>query len=107
MELMPPGMTRLARGPVDRLYSVIRGGEVRGTRRYHLLYADSEAIARTFDWNELRDGFRGEAEKFVAGACRDRVFVHAGVVGLEGKAVVIPGRSGSGKTTLVQAFLRA
>jgi len=43
----------------------------------------------------------------VAESSRDRVFVHAGVVGLDGQAIVIPGRSGSGKTTLVQAFLRA
>jgi hypothetical protein len=107
LDLMPPGLTHLRRGPVNRLYSIVRGGEVRGTRRYHLLYADSEAIARTFAWNELREALRGEVEKFLAGACRGRVFVHAGAVALNGRAVVIPGRSGSGKTTLVQAFLRA
>jgi hypothetical protein len=106
-ELLPPGMTPLPRGPVDRLFSVIRGGEVRGARRFHLLYADSLTLVRTFDWNEVREAFRSEVEKFVAAACRDRVFVHAGVVGLDGRAIVIPGRSGSGKSTLVQAFLRA
>ena len=107
VELMPPDMTSLGRGPVDRLYSVIRGGEVRGTRRYHLLYADALRIARSFAWDEIKDALRTDAEKFVAATCRDRVFVHAGVVALDGRAIVIPGRSGSGKTTLVQAFLRA
>ena len=33
------------------------------------------------------------------------VFVHAGVVGWKGKAIVIPGRSLSGKTTLTAEFL--
>lgn len=36
-----------------------------------------------------------------------RVFVHAGVVGWRGRAIVIPGRSFSGKTTLVAALVRA
>ena len=106
-DLMPAGTIPLARGPVDRLYSVIRGGEVRGSRRYHIVYADHVRIARTFDWNEVKDALQTDMEMFVAGACRDRVFVHAGVVGLDGRAIVIPGRSGSGKTTLVQAFVRA
>lgn len=107
MGLMPAGTVPLARGPVDRLYSVIRGGEIRGSRRYHIVYADNVRIARTFDWGEAKDALQTDMEMFVAGACRDRVFVHAGVVGLDGRAIVIPGRSGSGKTTLVQAFLRA
>jgi hypothetical protein len=34
------------------------------------------------------------------------IFVHAGVVSLDGAAVVIPGRSRSGKTTLVAALMR-
>jgi hypothetical protein len=36
-----------------------------------------------------------------------RIFVHAGVVGWRGRAIVIPGRSYSGKTTLVAALVRA
>jgi hypothetical protein len=43
----------------------------------------------------------------VAEQARGRVFVHAGVVGWRGRAIVIPGRSLSGKSTLVQALVRA
>ena len=39
---------------------------------------------------------------FVAAHARDRIFVHAGVVAREGRALVIPGESFSGKTTLVR-----
>lgn len=44
---------------------------------------------------------------FIAANARDRVFVHAGVVAHERKAIVIPGQSFSGKTTLVAALVRA
>ena len=36
----------------------------------------------------------------------DRVFIHAGVVGWKGKAIVIPGRSFQGKTTLTAALMK-
>jgi hypothetical protein len=37
----------------------------------------------------------------------DFLFVHAGAVGHDGRAIVIPGRTFSGKTTLVAALVRA
>jgi hypothetical protein len=43
----------------------------------------------------------------VARDAPERIFVHAGVVALEGRALLIPGRSFSGKTTLVAALVRA
>ena len=47
------------------------------------------------------------AELFVAERAPDHLFVHAGVVGWEGRAIVMPGASFAGKTTLVQAWLEA
>jgi len=41
----------------------------------------------------------------IAARAKDRVFVHAGVVGWKGMAVVIPASSHTGKTTLVAALL--
>ena len=43
----------------------------------------------------------------MAAETRERVFVHAGVVGWKGHAIVIPGRSRSGKTTLVAELVKA
>jgi hypothetical protein len=43
---------------------------------------------------------------YVAEMSRRRVFVHAGVVGWQGKAIIIPGRSLSGKSTLVAELVR-
>ena len=47
------------------------------------------------------------AELVVAEHAPDHLFVHAGVVGWEGRAIVMPGASFAGKTTLVQAWLEA
>jgi hypothetical protein len=43
----------------------------------------------------------------VADRAPERVFVHAGVVGWQGRAIVLPGTSFAGKTTLVAALVRA
>jgi hypothetical protein len=44
-------------------------------------------------------------EAFI-GRLTDRVAVHAGVVAISGKAIMLPGKSGSGKTSLVRQLLR-
>ncbi len=44
---------------------------------------------------------------YIAANARDWLFVHAGVVALDGRALVIPGDSFSGKTTLVGALVEA
>jgi hypothetical protein len=43
----------------------------------------------------------------IALLAKKKLFVHAGVVGWKGRAIVIPGHSFSGKTTLVSALVRA
>jgi hypothetical protein len=48
-----------------------------------------------------------EMELWVAEHAVDRIFVHAGVVAVDGRALLVPGRSFSGKTTLTAALLRA
>jgi hypothetical protein len=48
-----------------------------------------------------------QLELYVAETARHRIFVHAGVVGWHGRAIVLPGRTFSGKTTLVAALIRA
>lgn len=48
-----------------------------------------------------------ELELWVAEWAVDRIFVHAGVVAIDGRALVLPGRSASGKTTLIAALLQA
>jgi len=49
----------------------------------------------------------GRVSRYIALWARRRVFVHAGVVAWQGRAVLIPGRTLSGKSWLVRALVRA
>jgi hypothetical protein len=94
---------------VDRLYSIIIGGaESRpNVRRFNLLYGDHVRLARSLDAHEVFNTLESDLRLFVAEVAWNRVFVHAGVVGWNGKAIVIPGRSFSGKSTLVAELVKA
>jgi hypothetical protein len=94
---------------VDRIYSILVGdkGPRANLRRFNLLYADHLQVARSLDLDDVFETFESNLRLFVAELAKDRVFVHAGVVGWKGKAIVIPGRSYSGKSTLVAELVRA
>ena len=106
---LPPDWKASRSTSVDRLYSVIRGGASSGSRRrrFHLLYDGAQRLARTRRLDELNARFENSLQNLVALSARRRIFVHAGVVGWRGRAIVMPGRSFSGKTTMVSALLKA
>lgn len=107
-QYLPPGWKRTRREVVGRLYSLIVGGNTArpSVKSFNLLYADAGRIARSLNLDEVLEKFEDDCKLFVAEAARARVFVHAGVVGWKGKAIVIPGRSFMGKTTLVAELIR-
>jgi hypothetical protein len=94
---------------VDRVYSILIGGKGAraNVRRPNLLYGDHVQLARSPDLDVVFETFESNLRLFVAELAKHRVFVHAGVVGWKGKAIVIPGRSFSGKSTLVAELVRA
>jgi hypothetical protein len=94
---------------VDRVYSILIGGSGlrANVRRLNLLYGDHVQLARSFDLDNVFETLESDLRLFVAELAKYRVFVHAGVVGWKGKAIVIPGRSYSGKSTLVAELVRA
>jgi hypothetical protein len=108
-EHFPPGW-KISDSPiVERLYSVILGGDGQrpGVRRFSLLYGDITRLARTQNQDEVLDIFESDLGLYVAEMARRRVFVHAGVVGWKGQAILLPGRSLSGKSTLIAELVRA
>ena len=109
IEQLPPDWKPATSPVVDRLYSVIAGGEGArpGLRRYSLVYANATRIARTPELFQALDAFESDLQLYVAETAPRRVFVHAGVVRWRGKAIVIPGRSFSGKTTLTAELVKA
>lgn len=68
---------------------------------------DGRLMARGLSHATALDVFESELQLSVARLARPQVFVHAGVVGVGGRAVLLPGRSGAGKTTLVRALVEA
>jgi hypothetical protein len=73
----------------------------------NLLYCGASLVAHTRDFVAALAAFTTHAEQLTALQARDHLFVHAGVVGWHGRALLIPGRSMTGKTTLVQALVEA
>lgn len=96
-------------GPVDILYSLwlAPASQQPGRRNYHLLYCGSALLARSLELPPLLTAFEQHAELLTAFRAQDSLFVHAGVVGWQGRAILIPGRSMTGKTTLVKALVEA
>jgi ABC-type ATPase with predicted acetyltransferase domain len=108
LDRLPPGWKPKPAKTVERLYSLVVGGNGDGrVRRLNLLYGNAELLARTRDFEEALDRFAADVQLHVAEHARRQVFVHAGVVGWRGRAIVMPGKSFSGKTTLVRELVRA
>ncbi|MDT5263317.1 MAG: hypothetical protein QOC61_2321 [Acidobacteriota bacterium] len=109
LERLPPAWRLSSSQAVDRLYSLVIGGAGarRGVQRLNLLYAGAALIAGTENTEEALERFESDVRLYVAERAPRRVFVHAGVVGWGGQAILIPGRSLSGKTTLVAELVRA
>jgi hypothetical protein len=68
---------------------------------------DEKQIAGPFDLRLALGVLDAELRMYVALHAPDHVFVHARVVGVDGHAIVLPGRSFAGKTTLVAALVKA
>jgi hypothetical protein len=109
VERLPPGWKPAPSPVVERLYSLIVGGAGArpNLRRFNVLYRDVEKVARSMELDQVLESFESDLQLYVAEMARRRVFVHAGVVGWGGRAIVIPGRSFTGKTTLVAELVRA
>jgi len=109
LERLPPGW-KPARSPVvSRLYSLIVGGARTrpGVRRFNLLYMNAVRLARTPELDPVLETFESDLQLYVAAEAPRRLFVHAGVVGWRGRAIVFPGHTFTGKTTLVAALVKA
>lgn len=86
---------------VDRVFSL------RAKKSSYDLFENAELAIKTRSLRLALETFERQLKMYVAEMARQRVFVHAGAVGWQGKAIVIPGRSYSGKTTLVRELVRA
>ncbi len=70
------------------------------------LYGATEPAARRGRRDSLLASLGSRVRITVAEYAPERVFIHAGVVGWKGRAIVIPARSFKGKTSLTAALVR-
>ena len=96
---LPPGAKPADARVVNHLYSLtgFANNSNGKLRRFNLGYWNLARFARTRSFEDLLDGFESHLQLTVAEYAPRRVFVHAGVVGWKGRAIVIPGMSFSGK----------
>jgi serine kinase of HPr protein (carbohydrate metabolism regulator) len=73
----------------------------------YCLIVDDQVIAESKELQSLLDHLTRSLMVHVANYAPDRVFLHAGVVGWQGHALVLPGASLAGKSTLVAELVRA
>ncbi|NET24094.1 hypothetical protein [Okeania sp. SIO1I7] len=109
LNYLPPGWESSASPIVDELYSLIMTETLDScdTHGYYQLYRNQEKLTETTELGEALATLDSDLRLQIGIAVQDRLFVHAGVVGWQGKAIVIPGRSFSGKTTLIAALVKA
>jgi len=106
---LPPGWRRDDGARADRVYALELDidGDVPGGPGRSSVRADGAAIARDRALGDALEAFDSDVKLFVAEMSPGFVFVHAGVVGWRGRAILLPGRSYVGKTTLVMELVRA
>ena len=80
---------------------------LRRTKSGFRLTIDEETAAEESELQPLLAKLFRELMVHVANFAPNRVFVHAGVVGWQGRALLLPGSSFAGKTTLVAELVRA
>src|SRR3954468_7334834 len=108
LDRLPPEWKPASSPLVDRMDSYVAGGQAPGSRmrRFHLLYIDHARVARDHSIEPCLEALERDARHTVAAMSKQRVFIHAGVVGWGGGSSVLPGASFSGKTTLVAELVR-
>jgi len=70
------------------------------------LYKNNESIALRAQRDYLLESLGSAVRIAVAEYAVGRVFIHAGVVGWKGRAIIIPARSFKGKSTLTAELVR-
>lgn len=73
---------------------------------YEVWRADGSLLTRAREMAPVAEIVANQLHFEIASRATDYVFVHAGVVSWNERAIVLPGRSMSGKTTLVTELLR-
>jgi hypothetical protein len=100
--VLPPGWKHTEPSDDDPFFTLARRDGV----SYMVEYGDG-GVSGSSDLEVALAVLETRLRSFVAVRAPDHIFVHAGVVGLGGRAIIIPSPSFGGKTTLVTELIRA
>lgn len=104
---LPPGSQYGDFCDAERLYSLVVGEDDGSGGQRNSVYLDQAPLIRCPTLQAALRAFETDIQLHVAEMAPDRVFVHAGVVGCRGRAIMLPGRSFTGKSTLVAELIKA
>lgn len=103
-DFLPPHSRPVRRPPEQGRFALVKDTTDEGLLN---VVCDEKPVAGPFDLRLALGILDAELRMYIALHAPDHVFVHAGVVGIGERAIVLPGRSFAGKTTLVAALVRA
>ena len=103
-EQLPRFPSALRNTAADVTYRVSAGGT---STDGVMVLRGRRTIAVTPDLARASEELVVDLQSTLARLAKDWTFVHAGVVAIDGRALLFPARSGAGKSTLVAALLRA
>lgn len=99
--ILPPGWQPRDPRDEDAYFSLVRRDGV----VYRVEYTTGD-VSGSSDLDIALAVLESQLRAYVSLHSPDHIFVHAGVVGIDGRAIVIPGPSFGGKTTLVAELVR-
>lgn len=100
--ILPPGWRRIDATDLDFRYSFMLGDRGQLSKAY----LGPQEVIRARSMDRVLSVTASHIEHTIAEHSRESTFIHAGVIGWRGRAVLFPGRSWAGKSTLVRALLR-
>lgn len=100
--MLPPDAQPIERGPEDPSFGVHQAPD--GSYGYT---RDGSPVTSGTDLDFALSLLETQIRIYIGINATDRIFVHAGVVGFQGRAIVLPGRSFTGKTTMSLALVAA
>lgn len=102
-DFLPPGAHTVRRLPERGRFALVKGTDDALLN----VMCDDQSVAGSVDLRLALGILDAQLRMHIAVHAPDHVFVHAGVVGVGERAIVLPGRSFAGKTTLVAALVQA
>lgn len=102
-EILPVEWSEIEETSVEHWVSIIKGED---KPKEITVYKDEEFAGRNFSADVIYDLIVSKIRATIAEFASEYVFLHAGVVSRDGKAIIIPGKSRAGKTTLVLELIK-